>query len=109
LLITRPRACSPAEGELANLPRMSKRPLGFSAALGVSLALSISGCIMRTAPTPGAPAATPAPSAATAAAEDRVANLSRVDLLGGAGVGAFKVEGEAAKVDLSPIAVTGQP
>jgi hypothetical protein len=85
------------------------RPPGFSAILAASLALASGACIVRTATPAGAPAAAPAPSAATAAAEDRIAGLSRVDLLGGAGVGAFKVEGEAAKVELAPIAVTGQP
>src|SRR5579863_5679086 len=88
---------------------MSKRPLAFPVALGVSVGLCAGACIMRTATPVGAPAAAPAPSAATAAAEDRIANLSRVDLLGGAGVGAFKAQGEVQKVDLAPIAVTGQP
>ncbi|HEY6477944.1 MAG TPA: hypothetical protein VI456_15310, partial [Polyangia bacterium] len=88
---------------------MSKRPPGFPAILAISMVLSGGGCIMRTATPAGAPAAAPAPSAATVAAEDRVASLPRVDLLGGAGIAAFKVQGEAAKVDLAPIAVTGQP
>ncbi len=69
---------------------------------------------MRTAASPssgapGAPAAAPAPSAATVAAEERIAGLPRVDLLGGTGVAAFKPQGEVVKVDIAPIAVTGQP
>ncbi len=67
---------------------------------------------MRTAPPPGgATATTPAaaPSPATEAAESRIAGLSHVDLLGGTGSGAFKVSGEVKKVDLTPIAVEGQP
>src|SRR6516165_9946169 len=106
-------ACFPPEDELANLPRMSKRPLGFfgnpTLLLAASIGLSAGACIMRTATPPGAPAAAPAPSAATVAAEDRVAGLPRVDLLAGAGVGAFKVEGDVQKVELAPISVTGQP
>jgi hypothetical protein len=92
---------------------MSKRPLGFPLLfpilLGVLVVFSAGACIMRTAAPAGAPAAAPAPSAATVAAEDHIAGLSRVDLLGGAGVGAFKLQGETGKVDLAPIAVTGQP
>ncbi len=63
------------------------------------------------APSSGATATTaaPAPSAATVAAEERIAGLPRVDLLGGAGVAAFKPEGEVVKVDVAPLAVTGQP
>jgi len=76
------------------------------------LSLVAGACIMRTAPPPGgATATTPvaAPSAATEAAEERIAGLSRVDLLGGAGSAAFKVSGEVKKVDLTPFAVEGQP
>jgi hypothetical protein len=83
-----------------------------------SVALFVGACVIPAATSPsGAPAApaTVAPSAAsppapaTVTAEDRTAGLPRVDLLGGAGVAAFKLEGEVQKVDVAPIAVTGQP
>ncbi len=77
---------------------------------GGLLGLVAGACIMRTAPPPGgatAPAAAVSP--ATEAAEARIAGLPRVDLLGGAGTGAFTVIGEVKKVDLTPIAVEGQP
>lgn len=66
---------------------------------------------MRTPQPAGGPAAAAAaaPSAGTRAAEDRIAGLPRTDLIGGLGVAAFKVQGEVAKVDVAPIAVTGQP
>jgi hypothetical protein len=91
---------------------MSKRPPGWSAIFGAWIGLFGGACIMRTAPSPAGTVAAPAappPSAATVAAEERIASLPRVDLLGGAGVAAFKVQGEAQKVELAPIAVTGQP
>src|SRR5450432_1332697 len=109
----------PAACELANLPRMSTRAPGVFALLSLSFAVAGGACIMRTPASPssgasgtsGAPAAAaaPAPSAATVAAEERIAGLPRVDLLGGAGVAAFKPQGEVVKVDVAPIAVTGQP
>jgi hypothetical protein len=80
------------------------------------------GCIKRTAPppaavgapTPGAPAAAaPAdnqPNPVQEAANARIAGLPRVDLLGGAGIAAFKISGDNAKsATASPITVTGQP
>jgi hypothetical protein len=81
------------------------------------------GCIKRTAPPPaavGAPAAgAPAAAAAPAdnqpnpvqeAANARIASLPRVDLLGGAGIAAFKISGDNAKsASASPVTVTGQP
>ncbi len=65
---------------------------------------------MRSPASPTAPAAAAAPpSAAVQAAEDRIAGLPRTDVLGGAGVAAFKVQGETQKVAVEPLAVQGQP
>ena len=82
----------------------------------LALCFSVGACVIPSATSPaGAPAApaTVAPSTASAPAtvtdEDRIAGLSRVDLLGGAGVAAFKLEGEVQKVDVTTVAVTGQP
>jgi len=92
---------------------MSKRPPGWIAPLGALFGIFVAGCIMRTPQSASAPAAAtaaaPAPSAATRAAEDRIAGLARVDLIGGSGVAAFKVQGEVAKVEVAPLAVAGQP
>ncbi|HVV52013.1 MAG TPA: glycoside hydrolase family 44 protein [Polyangia bacterium] len=90
---------------------MSKRPPGWIALVAGFFGIFAAACIMRAAPSATAPGATaaPAPTAATRAAEDRIAGLPRVDLLGGAGIAAFKVQGEAQKVDLAPLAVAGQP
>ena len=63
---------------------LSRRPF---ASLG--LALVVGACIVRTAPPPGGAPAAAAPSPATEAAEERIAGLPRVDLLGGAGAAAF--------------------
>jgi mannan endo-1,4-beta-mannosidase len=78
--------------------------------------LAGAACIKRTAPPPstGGTAAAPgsAPvktSAAQEAANARLAGVSRVDLLGGQGAGAFKVSGDARKVDMTTIPITGQP
>src|SRR4051812_35496047 len=82
-------------------------------------------CIRPVAPPPApvrAPAATGAPPAAAAsaaanqpnpfqeAANARIAGVPRVDLLGGAGIAAFKISGDNAKAaTATPITVTGQP
>ncbi len=68
-------------------------------------------CIKRTAGPPAEGAATAAakPSAAVEAANARIAGVPRVDLLGGAGIKAFHVAGETAKVDTAIVPVTGQP
>ena len=85
------------------------------------LGVSAGACVIPAATSPaGAPAtpATVAPSTAPTAAppaspppvaQDQTVGLPRTDLLAGTGVGAFKLEGEVGKVDLAPIAVTGQP
>jgi hypothetical protein len=98
------------------MPANVARPFAV-AVLG--LCVSIGACVIPSASAPaGAPAApaTPAgsapPTAAAAASltdDQRIAGLPRVDLLGGAGLGAFKLEGEVQKVDVTPIAVAGQP
>ena len=81
-------------------------------------------CIKRTAPPPaaigaGAASATPAPAPVGGdnqpnpiqeAANARIANMPRVDLLGGAGIAAFKIQGENSKAaEGKTITVTGQP
>jgi hypothetical protein len=83
-------------------------------------------CIKRSAPppasvgspaaaTPGAPAASPAsidnqPNPVQEAANARIAGMKRVDLLGGAGIAAFKIMGDNARAaEGKPITVTGQP
>ena len=95
---------------------MRRNVTGQIALLGLSF--SVGGCVIPSATSPsGAPAApaTVAPSTASPVApatvsdEDRIAGLPRIDLLGGAGVAAFKLEGEVQKVDVAPVAVTGQP
>jgi Glycoside hydrolase family 44 len=85
------------------------------------------GCIKRTAPpasasAPAAPGAAPAAAAAPPvedytkpnpvqeAANARIAGMARTDLVGPAGLGAFKVMGENSKaVEVSTVPVTGQP
>jgi len=89
-----------------------------------AIAIAGAGCIKRQAPPPAAvgstAAATPAASAPPTdvnapnpvqeAANARIAGLARVDLLGGAGIGAFKIMGDNAKAaESKPITVTGQP
>jgi hypothetical protein len=82
-------------------------------------------CIKPVAPPAtavSAPTTTGAPPAAAASSADnqpnpfqeaanaRIAGLPRVDLLGGAGIAAFKISGDKAKAATgSPITVTGQP
>jgi len=81
-------------------------------------------CIKRTAAPPPAAVGSAASGAATAptptgdnqpnpvqeAANARIASLPRVDLLGGAGIAAFKISGDNAKAaEGKTITVTGQP
>src|SRR5438270_55530 len=50
------------------------------------------------------------PASSARAPVDRIADLPRVDLLGGAGIGAFKIMGDNAKAaEAKTIPVTGQP
>src|SRR5450432_798701 len=83
----------------------SSRPVFVISALALAV-----GCIMRTAPA-GGPAATPTPpqSATVRAAEARIASVPRSDLLAGKGLKAFELHGDKEKVDLTPLAVEGQP
>jgi glycosyl hydrolase family 44 len=86
-----------------------------------ALAAASAGCIKRTAPPPtavgSAPAATSPPAPADnqpnpvqEAANARIAGLPRVDLLGGAGIAAFKIMGDNAKAaQATAVPVTGQP
>jgi len=83
------------------------------------------GCIKRTAPPPAAVGATATTGTTTAApaasdfnqpnpvqeaANARIASLARTDLLGGAGIAAFKISGDNAKAaSAAPLTVTGQP
>lgn len=82
------------------------------------LCFSFGACVIPSATSPAGASAAPAtpapstaspPAAAAVTEESRIAGLPRVDLLGGAGVAAFKLEGEVQKVDVAPIAVTGEP
>ncbi len=84
----------------------------LTAALPSAITFFAVGCIMRTAPPPGPSGASVQlqPQAATArAAEARIAGIARVDLLGGAGVKAFIPRGEVNKVEITPVAIVGQP
>jgi hypothetical protein len=80
----------------------------------VLVLLAGAACIKRTAPPASsgsgpAAVAVPKPSAALEAANARIAGIPRTDLLGGGGAKAFKLDGEAKKVAITSIAVTGQP
>ena len=84
------------------------------ASLASAAMLAGAGCIKRTAPPPStggtAPGSAPVKvSAAQEAANARIAGIPRVDLLGGEGVAAFKVSGDARKVDMTTVPITGQP
>jgi mannan endo-1,4-beta-mannosidase len=74
------------------------------------LGLMLGGCIQRTAAPPSSPASdTPQASALLEAANARIANVPRVDLLCGRGLRDFVVQGEAQKIEASQISVHGQP
>jgi hypothetical protein len=95
--------------------------LGFA----LSFVVAGAGCIKRTAPPPaaiGTPSTTTAaapqstafvdnqPNPVQEAANARIAGLPRVDLLGGAGIAAFKISGDNAKsAESKAVPVTGQP
>ena len=49
------------------------------------------------------------PNPVQEAANARIAGMARTDLVGPAGLGAFKVMGESKKVEVSTVPVTGQP
>jgi hypothetical protein len=88
----------------------------------LTVVVASAGCIKRTAPPPAAVSSAPATPAAAApaatgnepnpvqeAANARIASLARVDLLGGAGIAAFKIQGDNSKVaEAKPIPVSGQ-
>jgi hypothetical protein len=104
--------------------RSARKLCGLSFSF-LCVALAGAACIKRPppptavgAPGTGAPAtgaATPAPNdnapnPIQEAANARIAGLPRVDLLGGAGIAAFKISGDNAKAaEGKPITVTGQP
>jgi len=74
------------------------------------LGLMLGGCIQRTAAPPSSPASdTPQASALLEAANARIANVPRVDLLCGRGLRDFVVQGDAQKIESSQISVHGQP
>jgi Glycoside hydrolase family 44 len=79
----------------------------------LALGAPAAGCIKRTAPPSSMGSAglvaADQPSPVQDAANARIAGLPRVDLLGGAGAHAFKVSGDARKVEMTTVAVTGQP
>src|SRR5262245_32323328 len=76
-----------------------------------ALSVPASGCIKRTATPPPTAASTQTAQASTAleAANARIADVPRADLLGGAGTSAFNVMGEVQKVGMTTVPVTGQP
>jgi mannan endo-1,4-beta-mannosidase len=70
----------------------------------------LGGCIKRTAPPPSSPASEPPQAtAALEAANSRIANVPRVDLLGGRATRDFVLEGETQKVEVSRVSVQQQP
>ena len=89
----------------------------------VCVTAAAAACIKRTAPPPAAvgsatsaaataptPTADNQPNPVQEAANARIASLPRVDLLGGAGIAAFKIMGDNAKAaEGKTITVTGQP
>jgi endo-1,4-beta-xylanase len=81
----------------------------WATALGCSLALG--ACIKREAVVkePDAPASTTAPEANGQAPTGNYGKVPGVDLLGGAGIDAFSVQGAADRVVKSVVDVTGQP
>jgi hypothetical protein len=99
---------------------MPPRNVSTVLATAVLSVLAGGGCIRRTAPPPATPGAAPtaaapsnadnAASAALAAANERIARVPRVDLLGGGGLNALAVQGENAKaVAVTTVPVSGQP
>jgi len=74
------------------------------------LALMLGGCIKRTAPPPSSAASeTPQAAAVLEAANARIAKVPRVDVLGGHGLRDFAPQGDVQKVEVSQVAVQGQP
>jgi mannan endo-1,4-beta-mannosidase len=85
---------------------MSTQTLFFCAFLG----LMLGGCIKRTAPPPSSAGSdTPQAAAVLEAANARIANVPRVDLLGGRGVRDFALQGDVQKVEVSQVSVPEQP
>src|SRR4029078_5076027 len=109
--------------ETATLPRMLRSTLKLC--LLLICTAGGAGCIKRTAPPPGtvattattgtttaAPAAPDynAPNPVQEAAHARIGSLARTDLLGGAGIAAFKISGDNAKAaSAAPLPVTRAP
>jgi hypothetical protein len=74
------------------------------------LGLMLGGCIKRTAAPPSSPGSeSPQASALLEAANARIANVPRVDLLCGRGVRDFVVQGDAQKAESSQVSVHEQP
>jgi len=70
----------------------------------------LGGCIKRTAPPPSSAASeTPQAAAVLEAANARIAKVPRVDVLGGHGLRDFAPQGDVQKVEVSQVAVQGQP
>ncbi|MGA7744457.1 MAG: glycoside hydrolase family 44 protein [Polyangia bacterium] len=74
------------------------------------LGLTFGACIKRTAPPPSSAGSEP-PQAAQAleAANARIANVPRIDLLGGRGTRDFTLQGDVQKVEVSQVSVHRQP
>ena len=91
----------------------------MAGALGALVALAPAACIKRTAPpetagAPGAPKAAAddqaaAAAAALEAANARIADRPRTSLVAGDWTKTFQASGEAKKVEVTPLPVTGQP
>jgi mannan endo-1,4-beta-mannosidase len=74
------------------------------------LGLILGGCIKRTAAPPSSPGSdSPQASALLEAANARIANVPRVDLLCGHGLRDFAVQGEVKKAEASQVSVHEQP
>jgi len=72
--------------------------------------LMLGGCIKRTAPPPSSAGSdTPQAAAVLEAANARIANVPRVDLLGGRGAREFALQGDVQKVEVSQVPVHEQP
>ena len=74
------------------------------------LGLMLGGCIKRTAAPPSSPGSdAPQASLLLEAANARIANVPRVDLLGGRGLRDFVLQGEVQKAEVSQVSVHEQP
>ena len=96
-------AASPAPVNWLTCRACQSNPQARSRSSACGSDFSARACILRTSPAAAPRAAAtsrrPAAVGGHGRREERIASLPRVDLLGGAGVAAFKLQGEAQKVD----------